>query len=88
MQNQCSVPQVNKFKDSILEDIGNIAVSDTQRIRVLKVWDVNSNQTKLSVQKWWRPNSESEWLAGKGFKLDPSEASILSELLKEGVKKF
>jgi hypothetical protein len=74
----------NNFLDEILEDIGEMPISSTQKIRVLKVKDSYTGKTRLSVQKWWRPDSDQEWLAGKGFKLDTLESKVLAELITKG----
>lgn len=76
----------NNFKDDILQDIGEIPVSNTQKIRVLKVKDYSTGKVTLSVQKWWRAGKQSEWVVGKGFKIDSKQAKELAELIALGEK--
>lgn len=79
--------QQNNFKAQILEVMGEIDISNTQKIRVLLVRDPELGVT-TSLQKWWRPNADSEWMAGKGFMLDGSECLKLSDYLQKAGKRI
>ncbi len=74
----------SKFKDTIISEIGEISISNTQKYRVLVVRDNETRDTCISAQKWWRKGDDTPWLAGKGFKLSASEAEELGELLVKG----
>jgi hypothetical protein len=70
----------NKFYDKILEEVGEIVLSNTQKLRVLIVSDYETGKTVLSAQKWFRRTKEDEWIASKGFKLSGSNAEQLGVL--------
>lgn len=78
-------PQQNNFKAQILEVIGELEFSNTQRIRVLLIRDPEQGVC-ISCQKWWRPNASAEWIAGKGFTLDGRESLRLSDYLEKAGK--
>lgn len=80
-------PQQNNFTADVLDTIGEIELSNTQKIRVLLVRDPDMG-VRISCQKWWRPNSKSEWVAGKGFMLDGRECLKLSEYLGKAGKRI
>lgn len=77
-----------KFRDEILEDCGEVGLSSTQKFRVLRVKDGDTGEVVLSVQKWWRKDSEMPWVAGKGFKLGAANAVPLGELMVSGGAKL
>ena len=72
------------LKDTILEEIGEIPISNTQKYRVLIVVDADTGEVKVSAQRWWRKNIDSEWVVGKGFKLDQAKSLKMASLLTEG----
>lgn len=78
----------NKFKDAILEELSELAISDTQKYRVLKVRDHDTNAVLVSAQKWWRKDANAPWVAGKGFKLTPDMAVVLGQLMVDGGRKI
>ena len=43
---------------------GEMEISNTQKIRVLEL-----ENNKVSIQKWWRADSNGDWCIGKGFQL-------------------
>ena len=74
----------NKFKDTVVSEIGEISISNTQKYRVLVIRDSETKDTYISAQKWWRRGEDSLWLAGKGFRLSSVEAKKLGDLLIQG----
>jgi hypothetical protein len=80
-------PQQNNFKAEILDTIGELEFSNTQKLRVLLVRDPEIG-VSISCQKWWRPNGNSEWVAGKGFMLDGRECLRLSDYLGKAGKRI
>lgn len=72
------------LRDTILMEIGEIPISNTQKYRVLVVVDADTGETKVSAQRWWRKNTGSEWVVGKGFKLDKAKSLKMASLLTEG----
>ena len=73
----------NNFKDEILEVVGEIPLSNTQMLRVLKVKDEHGT-VSISAQKWWRHNDKEDWAVGKGFNLEPTHAVNLGVMLTKG----
>jgi hypothetical protein len=79
--------QQNNFKAEILDTMGEIEFSNTQKIRVLLIRDPEQGVC-ISCQKWWRPNTSSDWIAGKGFTLDGRESLQLSDYLGKAGKRI
>lgn len=73
--------EFNKFKDTILSEVGEILISNTQKLRVLIVLDFNTGKKLVSAQKWWRPNDTEEWRVSKGLKFHKQRGIILSDLI-------
>lgn len=71
----------NKFRDEIIEDLGEVVFSNTQKVRVLLVTDSITDQEMVSIQKWWRASDTAHWIAGKGFKVDRGQAKDLARIL-------
>lgn len=71
----------NKFRDEIVEELGEVPFSNTQKIRVLRVRENTTGLDKISIQKWWRASDISPWIAGKGFKVSSQQARELAEIL-------
>ncbi|MMZ43640.1 hypothetical protein D1872_52050 [compost metagenome] len=84
MSNQQEVQGKNEFRDVIVKDVGEIPISDTQKYRVLVVLDENTKQLRVSAQRWWRKSKLTEWVAGKGFKLDSETAKQFANLILLG----
>jgi len=78
----------NEFRDRIVEEVGEIPLTDTQKYRVLIVLDADTNQPRLSAQRWWRKSSKDEWIAGKGFKLDKNLSERFAKLMLLGAEKL
>ena len=73
---------VDKFDAEILKDVGDVEISNTQKLRVLVVRD-ETKKIRIAAQKWWRKDIESDWRSGKGFFLTGRQASELGHLLVE-----
>lgn len=71
----------SKFRDEIIEDLGEVIFSNTQKIRVLRVKEESTDLQKISIQKWWRASDTAPWIAGKGFKVDSKQAIQLAKIL-------
>lgn len=71
----------NKFRDEIVEELGEVLFSNTQKIRVLRVKENTTGLDKISIQKWWRASDTAPWIAGKGFKVSNQQAQELSKIL-------
>lgn len=71
---------LNYVPMKIIKDVGESPISNTQKIRILQVEDSKS-RPRVSLQKWWRPNTESEWRVGKGFMLTHEEAKTIGAAL-------
>jgi hypothetical protein len=80
MEREEMVQQNHTF--DILREIGKIPLSSTQEYRILLVRDEDLG-IRISAQKWWRPNREEEWKAGKGFLLTGRQASEMGRMLTE-----
>lgn len=80
------VASQNQFRDTILKEVGEIPLSDTQKYRVLLVLDEDTKQPRISAQRWWRKSKLDEWVAGKGFKfVSKEEATKFAMLILSGV---
>jgi hypothetical protein len=73
--------QFNDKATTVVSEILNIEKSPTQSIKVL-VLDKSGNKT-VSVQKWWRKDSEDNWLEGKGFHLNLEDSGKIREALEK-----
>lgn len=73
----------SKFRDEIIDDLGEVVFSNTQKIRVLRVKEEITGLSKISIQKWWRASDTSPWIAGKGFKVDINQAKQLANILSK-----
>jgi hypothetical protein len=71
--------QFNDKETVVIGELLNIEKSPTQSIRVL-VLDKGGKKT-VSVQKWWRKDSNDNWLEGKGFHLNMEDSSKIKEAL-------
>lgn len=69
-----------KHEMDILREIEIVPVSNTQEIRVLLVRD-KSLGVKISLQKWWRPDVDSDWRIGKGFLMDGRQSLKIGRAL-------
>jgi len=76
-----SVSVGNQFKDTILSEIGEVVISNTQKYRVLIVLDNITSKRVISAQKWWRESTDVDWIAGKGFKLNKKKGADLASLI-------
>lgn len=71
----------NKFRDEIVEELGEVSFSNTQKIRALRVKEDTTGLDKISIQKWWRASDTAPWIAGKGFKVSNQQAKELAKIL-------
>ena len=72
-----------ELNNSTIKEIGEVSISDTQKLRVLLVID-RDLEVVVSAQKWWRSNTKSPWQVGKGFKLSSIESLQLGALMSQG----
>lgn len=76
----------SEFNKSIVNDVGEVEISNTQKIRVLVL--EGEGTPEISIQKWWRPDIDIDWQVGKGFKLSPVEASYLGNIIEKAGNLF
>lgn len=72
---------MKKEHNLVLGSIGVQPISNTQELRVDLVEGCTEGEVRVSIQKWWRKDSKSEWSKGKGLYLTKQEAEGIKELL-------
>lgn len=76
---------MKKEHNLVLGSIGVQPISNTQELRVDLVEGATEGEVRVSIQKWWRKDTDSTWNKGKGLYLTKQEAEVIKDLLGQAV---